>query len=84
MSQKQSIIGSKIDFRVRQSCYFLIFNVPQYVLLDFKKHCQAFPSTSNPIPAELPILGCNNLFGGSPSRPEDDSDKIAQVISCLF
>jgi len=28
MSQKRSILGSKIDFRVRQSYHFLIFDVP--------------------------------------------------------
>ena len=54
MSQKQSILGSKIDFRVRQSYHFLIFDVPAFILLDLKKHCQAFPSTANSIPNELP------------------------------
>ena len=54
MSQKLSILGSKIDFRVRQLSHLLICNVPSYILLDFEKRCQAFPSIANSILIELP------------------------------
>ena len=60
MSLKWYSIGSKIEFRVQQYYHFLKFDVPSYILLDLKKHCQAFPSIANSILIELPTAQYNS------------------------
>jgi len=49
MSQKRSILGRKLISEYVNHTSFSIFDVTSYILLDFKKRCQAFPSIANPI-----------------------------------
>ena len=59
MSLKPCSNGSKIEFRVWQSCHFLSFGMRSYILLDVKKRCQASPSTPNSILIEPPTARYN-------------------------